>query len=352
MRKTAISMMVASVVGLFGIGIFVANTFAEENTENESNAPATSMTLMPVSTTLSLSSDSTYDGTMTVTNDGDTDMKVQVYATPYFYVYSENDDSYKLGFNTENNYTQIARWITVKDSSGKYVEKPTFTIKPKESLGVEYRVQTPKSIPAGGQYAVLFAQTVSGNVNTSGVRTEASAGMVIYGRSTEGETKTEAEFSDLEIGQGAKFNKSADDTQSDTNASEETPNNSFYGYAKIKNTGNVDFFAKGELKVQPIFGFSAYETPQDGGTISVIPESERVVQDQWKDTPSFGLYKVTWTVKADLGGGETKTESIERVILLLSPLSIIITIIVLTFIIVLVIILIRKRKARRSRLAV
>ena len=349
MRKTTVSMIVAGVVALFGLGVFAANTFAEENTENkdEGNAPATSMTLKPVSTTLSLSSDSTYDGTMTVTNDGDTDMKIQVYATPYFYVYSEAEDSYKLGFNTENSYTQITRWITIKDSSGNYVEKPTFTIKPKDSLDVKYRVQTPKSIPAGGQYAVLFAQTVSGNVNASGVRTEASAGMVIYGRSTEGETKVEAEFSDMEIGQDKRIKDSANDDQSD-----ESSNNGFYGYAKVKNTGNVDFFVKGELEVNPIFGFGSYKTQQDGGTISVIPESERVVQDQWTETPSFGLYKVTWTVKAELGGGETKVETIERVILLMSPLSIIISIIVLTFAIVLVIILIRKRKARRSRLAV
>ena len=337
MKRVIINTVVASLIAGVGFGFFAVNTYAEGegNTENSEEAPKTSLTLMPVSRTLQIASNSSYDGTMSVTNDGTGEMQIEVYAAPYSYVYSESEDLYKLGFSNENNFTQIARWITIKDASGNYVTRPSFTIPAGETLNVDYKIDTPSNIPAGGQYAVIFAQTVSGNVNSNGIRTEASAGMVLYGHSTEGTVDVSAEIRDVEIGQGTK--------SSETN----NTNNNFYGTAKVKNTGNVDFFAKGKLKVEPIIGFSGYETPNDAASPSIIPESERIVEDEWKETPDFGLYKITWTVSA----GEN-TETIEKVVFLINPAAVIITIIVLTIVIVSVIIGVRKRKERRSRLAV
>ena len=335
MKKTIINTIIASLVAVVGLGFYAINTYAEDgnNNSDESSKPKTSLTLMPVSRTLQIASGSTYDGTLTVSNDGSEEVKVEVYAAPYSYVYSSEEDLYKLGFSTENKFTQISRWITIKDKDGNFVSRPSFTIPAGETLNVDYLVTTPSSIPAGGQYAVIFVQTVSGEVNSSGIRTEASAGMVLYGHSTEGETIVSSEISDMEIGQGK-------------NSSEGT-NNHFYGKAKVMNNGNVDFFARGKLKVEPIIGFSSYETTGNESSPSVIPESERVVEDEWKETPDFGLYKVTWTVNAG-----DKSETIEKVIFLINPAAVIITIIVLTIVVVSIIIGVRKRKERRSRLAV
>lgn len=335
MRRAIINTVFASLIAVIGLGFFAANTHAEENTENTeaTDTPKTSLTLMPVSRTLQIASGSTYEGTLTVTNDGAGDMKVEAYAAPYAYIYSNEDDLYKLGFSTENRFTQISRWITIKDSEGNYVARPTFTIPAGESLNIDYLVTTPDSIPAGGQYAVIFVQTVSDDVNASGIRTEASAGMVLYGHSTEGETIVASEISSMELGQGRTGSEGA--------------NNHFYGSAKVKNTGNVDFFAKGKLKVEPIIGFSGYETAANASSPSVIPDSERVVEDEWAETPDFGLYRVTWTVTA----GEN-SESLEKVVFLINPASVIIFIIVLTIVTISIIIGVRKRKERRSRLAV
>lgn len=335
MRRNIINLSIASLTILIGVGLFAVNVYAEDGSQSENDAtPSTSLTLTPVSQTMQISSNSTYDGSIKVTNDGSEPMKVEVYAAPYSYSYSGDEDVYKLGFSNENQFTQITRWTTIKDESGNYTARPTFKIPAGETKVIEYRISTPENIPAGGQYEVIFAQTASGNINASGIRTEASAGTVIYTRSTEGEIITTSEIRDMEIGQGV--------TQSDG-----TKNNNFYGTAKVKNTGNIDFYARGKLKVEPIIGFSSYETPEEESVISIIPESERVVTDQWEETPSFGLYKITWTIKA----GEEET-TIDKIVFLANPISIIITIIVLTIIIVCVIIGIRKRKARRSRLAV
>ena len=339
-RGVIINTVLAVLVAVFSFNLIATNTYAEdggENNESSENAeaPKTSLTLMPVSKTLQISSDSTYDGTLNATNDGDKDISVEVYAAPYSYVYSESDDVYKLGFSNENSFTQISRWITIKDANGNYTARPSFTIPAKGTLSIDYRINTPGNIPAGGQYAVIFVQTMSGNVSASGIRTEASAGMIIYGHSTEGEINVSSEIRDMTIGQGTK-------TEDGTGT-----NNHFYGLAKVKNTGNIDFFARGELKVEPIIGFSAYKTDDNSGSTSIIPESERVVTDEWKETPDFGLFKVTWTVTAG-----DNTETTERLVFLINPIVAIITIIVLTIIVISVIIGVRKRKERRSRLAV
>ena len=338
MKKSIARMLSLGLVTLLGLGgMITSQAYAEEvqgsESSEEATTPGTNISLTPVSKILQISSNSVYEDYFTVKNEGSADMKIEVYASPYSYVYSSEEDSYKLGFNSENNFTQISRWITFKDKDGNYAKNPTFTIAPGDSLDVYYRITTPDNIPAGGQYAVMFAHTLNGVVAANGIKTEASPGIVVYGRSTEGEAITAAEISDMRIEQ-----KSVDGGNGKT---------VFSASAKVKNTGNVDFSASGVLKVEPILGGPSYETQSTSGRVSIIPEAELAVTDEWADTPDFGLYKVTWTVMA---GNETQV--IEKVIFLISPIAIIVTIILLTIIIVWTIIMVRKRKARRSRFAV
>lgn len=311
-----------------------AQESSEETKESEKKDTSTNISVTPVSKVLQLSSDSTYDDSFTVTNNGDLDMKIETYAAPYFYVYSEEEDTYKLGFNTNNNYTQIARWITFKSSSGNYEERPTFTIKPKEALTIEYRIKTPNNIPPGGQYAVIFAHTLTSTTSASGIKTEASPGIVVFGRSLEGESVVSSEISNLEI--------SSTRIDGENNAMSK-----INAKAKVKNNGNIDFNAVGVLKVSNIFGGTEYETPSNRGRISVIPDSELTVSDYWDETPGFGLFKVSWTVTV----GE-ETETVEQFVFINLSLFIIIIIILLTILSIWIIIRLRRRKERRSRLAV
>ena len=334
LATSAIALVLMGSVGFFDAYADEAENDAESSrSEEQSNGHGTSISLMPVSKILQLASSSVYEDKITVTNDGNEEMDFEVYAAPYSYIYSEAEDAYKLGFNNENSFTQITRWITFEDSGGEWVKNARFSVPANDSLEVNYRISTPGDIPAGGQYAVIFAHTLSSVVSASGIKTEASPGMVIYGRSTEGETKVAAEISEMNIQHGVTENGVRRDN--------------FYASAKIKNTGNVDFGAIGVLKVEGILGGVAYETEGNSGRISVIPESELLLSDEWKDSPSFGIYRVTWTVTA----GE-ETETIETVIVVNPLFAILILIIVLTLITMCVIMVLRKRKARRSRLAV
>lgn len=342
MKKLS-KLLLISLISIFSLGFFVPNTYAE----GEEQPAATSIRLMPVSKILQLSSSSTYDDKFEVFNDGSEEIRVEVYAAPYSYVYSDSEDLYKLGFNNENNFTQITRWISFLND-GAYSAKTTYKIPAGQSLEVNFRVTTPADIPAGGQYAVIFAHALSNSTSASGIRTEASPGIVVYGRSTEGEVKSSAEIRDLIINQSITEN--------------ETTRNNFNTSAKIKNTGNVDFTATGRLTVEPIIGSSVNcadqqsnegseaanrDESQPTSRISVIPEAELILTDECKNTPSFGIYKVTWTVTA-----AGQTETVERTIFLIPIWLILIAIILLTILTIWIIIRIRKRKERRSRLAI
>lgn len=311
---------------------FTASVYAEDEAPAESSEEGgTSISISPVSNIVSIEGNKTYDYSFKVTNGGNSEMKFEVYAAPYSYTVSEEDGEYKLGFSRENNYTQITRWITFAGADDNYSEKPVFTAGPKETVEVKYRITTPESIPAGGQYAVLFAHTLStSEMSGSGIKTEASPGLVVYARAS-GETIKTSEISNLKI------------EKTITNKKKETFNH-VNASAKVKNTGNVDLTAVGTMTVQGIFGRSYYETPAGTAAISVIPETELTLSDEWKETPYFGLFNVTWKVVT-----AGNTETITAVILILPAPIIVMFLILLTFVTIGVIIRVKKRSARRTR---
>ena len=342
MKKNIVTTLTVSVLAMLGLGFFVGQVYAEGKEETETantseTAAGTSIRLSPANFVVQLPPDSVVENKFEIKNEGDSEIKVEVYASPYSYVYSEEEDQYKLGFSKENNYTQLSHWMTFEDASGNYVEKPVFTIGANEKYYVNYKIKTPTSMPSGGQYAVIFTHALTSVTSGSGIRTEASPGIVVYGHSTDGENIISAGISNLTIEKGI------------TEAN--ITRNNIYATAKVKNNGNVDFVATGLLKVEPIIGFSSYnntsEIANNGVKVSVIPEVEMNVFDEWKETPGFGIYKATWTVSA---GGQTETT--ERLFFLFSPVALIGVIIVLTFLTIWIIMVVRKRKERRSRLAV
>ncbi|MBQ8156498.1 hypothetical protein IJ101_01795 [Candidatus Saccharibacteria bacterium] len=331
MKSYIAKLSVLAALVVLGTSFLGISAYAEGEENNDgANGFATSISISPVNKVLQLSANSVYDDKFSVSNNGGTDMNFEVYASPYSYTYSEAQDSYQLGFSRENTYTQITRWITFKDASGNYVKKATYTAKPGDAVEVEYRITTPESIPAGGQYAVLFAHTLSGS-SANGIKTEASPGLVIYGRA-EGETVIKSAISNLNI-----VDKTMVDGEEKRLIS---------GSAKVKNEGNVDFTASGKLKVSGIFNIAYYETPANStkARISVIPESELEVKDVWENTPYFGLFNVSWTVTA--GGSE---ETFSKMVLIMPVPIIVLIIILLTIIIIWIIMVIRKRKERRAK---
>lgn len=336
MKRNILNALAVSLIAVLCLGFFVNTAHAEgdesaEDPTNE-NITGTSIRLSPANFIVDLPPDSTIEDSFEVKNEGDSDIKVEIHANPYFYTYSEEDGQYKLGFNNENSFTQLARWITFEDQSGVFVGKPTYTIKANEKLNIKYQIKTPTDMPGGGQYAVIFVHALTSVTSSNGIRTEASPGIVVYGHATEGERKVSPAISGLKIEKGITENN--------------TTRNNIYATARVKNNGNIDFVATGTLKVDPIIGFTAFEEPEPV-KVSIIPETEMTVFKEWENTPSFGIYKVTWAVSSG-----DQIETVERIFFLFSPIVLIGVIILLTFITIWIIVVVRKRKARRSRLTV
>ncbi len=349
-----------AVVAVFGLSInAISNSAWAEDAApaEENNDKRISISISPVTESFSLRSNSTYDGVLKVTNAGSVAFNFEVYSAPYSFALNQSTNDYGPSYTSENNYTQIARWITVRDQAGNYVQSvesgsnsdathPVFSAAPGETVEVAYRISTPENIPAGGQYATLFARTMPNESEESGINALANLGMKVFGRSEEGEAIQSAEVSDLWV------SKTIDkDTQVEENGTMVTKNTSvkhINGHALVRNTGNLDFSARGVLTVTSIFGGDPYyQTPENQAQVSIIPESEMVLKDEWEDTPSFGLYRAVWTVTA----GDVEQSS-DMIVCLIPPFAIVFVIILLTIIIIWIIIVVRKRKERRSRFTI
>ena len=318
--KKRLSALALSVAALAAVFAPVSPIYAEDAAEK----PAVWLQISPVSNrvTLKPTGDTPLTYTFNVDNIGAETFRYKVYAAPY----SVTDESYEVNFTQETPRTQISRWITFQREDGSFGDTASYEIKPDEKQTITYKISVPDDIPAGGQYATIFAESDadSKNDSASGIKTVSRVGLVIYGR-TEGNTEDSAEITDYTL---TSFL-----TEGDISTS-----------ALIKNQGNTDFTAETTLTVKKFFGSVAYEKTR---SYDVLPDTSRRVNMDWEDTPAFGIFHVTSTVKA-LDQNHTET----KLVLIVPLFVIIIAIILLTIMVVWLIILIKKRRSQKAKLIV
>ena len=108
MKKIIYKLLSLALVLGLGVGFLsVAPAWAEDEGGESEDVVGTSISLSPVSKVLELSSKSSYTDSLQVKNDGKDDLDVEVYAAPYSYVYSEDEDAYKLGFSNEIGFMSL-----------------------------------------------------------------------------------------------------------------------------------------------------------------------------------------------------------------------------------------------------
>ncbi|MBQ9020270.1 hypothetical protein IJ096_03040 [Candidatus Saccharibacteria bacterium] len=320
--KSVVSAVILVIAGFAGTAIMATNVAAEED-NNTDDKPGIRLQISPVSNRVNLEPGETPEFTFTVSNIGSSEFKYTIYAAPY----SVKDENYDIDFSSETNRTQITRWIQFKNSEGQWTDKLQMSIKPDEHQKIEYRVNVPKDVPNGGQYAAIFAETepitASGD-NPGAIKTASRAGLIVYGR-TSGETRDAAEISDFQFQTLL--------TSGNVSTS-----------ARIKNTGNTDFEAKYSMSIKTLFGKTIYEKEN---VYNVLPETTRRASMEWGDTPIFGIYRATASVSAV---GEVKEES--KIVMIIPIFVIIIVLILLTILIAWTIILVKKRNEQKAKLIV
>ena len=297
----------------------------------EGGGSANALELTPSGTRLTLSPGDVLEGkaehcprenedgcAITVKNIGTAPVRYRVYASPYA-VKGENNE---LSFSEEasTTYTQLSKWITVKNADGEFASEAEFLVQPDEKQTVHYKVTVPDEIPGGSQYAVIWAQIVSDGEG-GGIETVGQVGAVLTGRSTEDIRETST-ISDFDF---KKFTFSGPLTAS----------------ATVENTGNVDFAAKYYYTAKTIFG---KELHKEEDMVAAYPDTTYHINYEWEEAPFLGIFHVEWKVVA------ADNEMSESHIVVVMPIIVIIVVILLlTVMIIWIIIISRKRKERKAR---
>lgn len=315
---------VATVATVLGAGTAaLQNARTDVYADDEATKPAIWLQISPVSNRVSFSAGGEYDYSFSVSNIGSESFSYHVYAAPY----SVTGEDYNVSFSNETNRTQISRWIQFYDSDGKLSSTASFKINPGETQSVAYRVSVPDDIPSGGQYACIFAESdeTEGSVSGSGIKTVSRVGLIVYGRSSDGETIDSAAINNITI---PTFMTSGKITAG----------------ATVKNEGNTDFEATFAVNIKSLFGRQLYEK---NSSYNVLPDTERHIDMEWDETPFMGIFQVRYVVRA-----LDQLEDVTRIVIIMPIFVIILAIILLTLIIIWIIILVRKRRERKSRLLV
>lgn len=215
--------------------------------------------LSPTDATFDVEAGKSYTGSFGIYNTGQVDFDFKVYTEPF-----SLKDGCTQDFITKSDQTQLASWIKL--------EQTNYSLKAGQKVVIKYRIDVPNNIPAGGQYAVIFSETGTGQSGMiSGTK---RLGYKIYVH-TNGETTLRGLADDFKI-DNFKFD------------------NKLVATATVKNNGNTDFVANGVMEVKNLFGQTVYaeELP-----LRVLPNGNCALKTTWTKAPIFGLFKTTLTVK-------------------------------------------------------
>lgn len=244
--------LVAGVVAMLMISPLLTAVAKAQDTGTVMVSPTTAHVELSRGTVLSES--------MKITNAGDSVISVKVYAAPY----SVRNDEYEPQFEQATRRNDIVQWITF--------DRTELTLQAGESYEVEFTITVPDSIPAGGQYAAIFAQTTE--VKGEGVNLTARAGMLLYAR-TDGKTVEETAYVRSRFPFWLHLGGNVGTT------------------ATFKNRGNVDSVVSGALKVR---NQMTGETVFSGTAVEkiLLPDTSRELHLDWdKNLPAAGVFELT-----------------------------------------------------------
>ena len=209
----------------------------------------------------------TYTGVFKVQNTGTKSFEFKVGVSPYTVV----DEYYSPNYDATNQYTDIVEWIELSKETGK--------VEPNSEVEVAYTIKVPADVPAGGQYALLTAETIGDTNNTggSGVVAVRRVGMTLYSN-VQGVTRKTGSVIENKI-PSFKFNPPVTAT------------------SIVENTGNTHANAKYVLQVYPLFGSEEVYTNEEKPTLlTILPDTRRFNTLTWPNSPHLGIFRVKQTV--------------------------------------------------------
>lgn len=260
---------------LLALGLLMSGVIALNRTDN-AVAKEINIQVSPASFEYDFDPGDTVSGEFTFVNRGDTAVTYETKAAPYQSTADDNGGQ-KVDYQTETDYTQIAKWITFSDNSKG-------TLAPGENVKIGFSITVPKDAPnsdKNGQYAVMLVESkTAGDQGSEGTNVAENAGVgpIIYAK-VNGNTRETAEIIKNDT-DGFLFNPPI--TVSSI----------------VKNTGNVHAKVSYIMRVFPFFGGeSIYNNEENPSTVMVLPGSTRYYSLTWETAPPIGIYKVQSEVK-------------------------------------------------------
>lgn len=241
-------------------------------------APAQVLTISPADVNTVLQPSSVNNGSFEVIDQGKTGYSFQVYATPY----NVKGEDYEPGFSYLPGAPNVASWFHFSTTKA--------SIAAGQASLINYSITVPANTPAGGYYAVAFAQTEFPKA-ANAVTVNERAGVIFY-LEVAGPVVEKGQLLSWQV----KFLQTPPLSAS----------------IRLNNTGSIHYFTNIHLNVRDILGNLKYSV---GTQKALLPQTVRLVTLSWKDSPGIGLFKVNGTASVF-----NKTMSLPtRYVLVMSP---------------------------------
>ncbi|MBR2658787.1 hypothetical protein IKD57_02740 [Candidatus Saccharibacteria bacterium] len=228
-------------------------------------------TVTPMNQQITLERGKVFSGSIQVSNPATAaeDFSFQVKIAPY----GVEGNSYDANLVTDTAYTEITKWITIKNPAG--------TLKPNEVATVDFEVNVPEDAPIGGQYAALLVSFDGRDSQETGVsiKNKFELASLLYAM-VDGEVERKGEIIE----------------------------NSIPGFVTeipiktnivLKNDGNVHETAKIGIEVRSFFSPELiYPKAGESGALEevVMPGTTRDLTQEITNIAPLGIYEVTQTV--------------------------------------------------------
>lgn len=148
--------LILLIIALIGICMLPATAYAQEQT----------LRVSPAIITITLSPGKTYNHEITIENLSDAPLPLR--ATLSDFMTGGEDGGYVF---EETKSNPLLSWIAMNETE--------FILNPKEKKTVQMTITTPKSIPVGGYYGVLFFEPVAQRDQTTTTRINAKVGVLM-----------------------------------------------------------------------------------------------------------------------------------------------------------------------------
>ncbi len=218
------------------------------------------MTVSPAKIKLELKAGEKAEGSFKIINSGQAEFKAEIESKPY----SIKDNKYvQYNLTKQTSFNQINRWISFDQDS--------YLLEPGKEQTVNFKVNTPESIPDGSQYGAIMIRAIpkKDSQKKANLTFHSQLGILVYAK-TDGETK---------LGGKAKISS--------------TPffqtNSKLKISYSVKNTGNVDFENISTVTLEDIFGNVKFSDSQKN---DILPNTTREISTAWDKAPAIGLFRL------------------------------------------------------------